>query len=285
MKRPTIKMLLLIAMIIIPACDKNSAKAEETQEYVGAGEFVAYNNEEDYYYFNVYETGNRPAAKESVYYEDMACIPISIDKDLFESNFSFETMYTITYTDINKDGIYEISDENGLYTYIRWDNMEEEPLAQVIGYFEGEPADLTGFHPEIFKNVTVYKFKVLEAAKGEYGSDFAYVAYEKSYFEENLSYDNGYKMFIFDSGEKYNGQTLYTMYNIVDLRNMDYAFFDVLDKQELIENEKENQTSKMITDFKPMIIVAGVIVVVGVTSVIVTQKKRKNKKMSDEKSN
>jgi hypothetical protein len=75
------------------------------------------------------------------------------------------------------------------------------------------------------------------------------------------------------------------MYNIVDLRNMDYAFFDVLDKQELIENEKENQTSKMITDFKPMIIVAGVIVVVGVTSVIVTQKKRKNKKMSDEKSN
>jgi hypothetical protein len=66
---------------------------------------------------------------------------------------------------------------------------------------------------------------------------------------------------------------------------MDYAFFDVLDKQELIEKEKENQTSKMITDFKPMIIVAGVIVVVGVTSVIVTRKKRKNKKMSDEKSN
>ncbi len=282
--------LFSLVLLLLPLMSVKKAKADDDKVvYFDAGKFIGYNEEEDYYYFYpMYCNGNVPnenRKKEWIEFEGLYCYPIRVEKSLFEKTFSMDTMYTISFTDYD-DEIYEITDDDGPLRYFIWCDLNEEFVDFIYGYFETECGSIEA-HPEIFNDVYVYKFKLLESS-GYYSSDYIYIECEKDEFDKMLDFDSGYYFDLFDTGESYKGEHVYSLYDYKALR-YDWGFndsyddtrFQKFDKQELIDKYKQEKKEQAKKDFKPFFIIVGAILAIGTVNIVIVKKKH-NKNRNDE---
>lgn len=260
--------LILVVMISILI---NGAMSNEIKKYVVAGKFIEKN---DAYIFKIEESWFSISSLKTIEYKGYdACIKIHISEEVFDSSLKFDEKMSITVTDKDLDGIYEIDNGGMCYDYILWDKIHNMPEDYIKGYFVNECGEIS-FHDEYFGTSNVYKFNIVDT-ESEYPkySDYVYIVYEKDYFDNKISYDKGYSFYIFDTGEVYQDRNLYIMYNVVNLSYFDTFKFYEYDKDEMVEQNKEEKRKNIKMTLIPMAITVGVMMIGGILSMVKLKKK------------
>lgn len=266
------KYVVFAVMALVILTQGSSAYAKETDSFCVTGSFSEY---KDDYVFKVEmlsdssgQLGNMVSVN-----NDKSYVIINISEDFFNDYFNFLDKYTFKISDTDSDGKYEIDNLGDKHCYLRWDKYGEY-CGKVSGYFEKE-CDSISFHDEYFDETSIYKFVVVSSDNDDIKKeDFIYMVYEKDYFEENFGYDDSYSLSVFDTGETYDGDNMYSMFSPEFLRYFKFGF-EVSDKDEMISDAKAEKQKEIKNAFMPMIIVVVIVIISGIGYSVIRKKMTK----------
>ncbi len=265
MKRYVISAVVALVILL----QDSNAYAKETEGFCVTGSFSEYEGD---YVFRVEILADSSAQLSNMISvrNDKSYVIINISESLFDEHFNFSDKYTFIINDTDSDGKYEIDNFGEKHCYLRWDKYGEY-CGKVSGYFEKE-CDSINFHDEYFDETSVYKFVIVSSDNDDIKKEyFIYMVYEKDYFEENFGYDGSYSLSVFDTGETYDGDKMYSMFSPEFLRYFKFGF-EVSDKEEMISDAKAEKQKEIEDAFKPMIIVVVVLIISGIGYSIIHKK-------------
>lgn len=233
-----------------------------------------------------YENSNYKYEKISEYSDDKQnrCIYIAYENGFFEDKLKFDTEYSLTVapSDIKiqiaeNEAEVEVcsafDSESGSYLpYACVEGVSDEPELEVMGYFEKDLGTMV-FLPETLGETRIYSFKVLENKRDDVNKiSNIKVLFEKDFFDSDLGFDKSYSFLLFDTGLKYESETVYTLYYYPKLGYFTETGFGEYEKDKV----KKERNADFIKEHKSELIIM-LILVIGSFGALISGKRRKSR--------